>query len=287
MSDWKEDSETNKIPMPYAVRMADFLDTESLNLAVSDVIMGAKEKLILISPYLKTCAKIRRYIEGADRNGVNIVFVYGKTNLDEDEIRWLKTLSNVLVCYVENLHAKCYFNDDLAVSTSMNLYEYSQVNNYESGVAIYNNRGDRDMYDALVDYSVMLIKQGKIKYATIKCREEIKKRLMYEKCSLKFDKLPTPIDDFSSVKEEVSPSKEIGFCIRCGKKISVVDDSLFCKACHERWMQWKNANYGEKYCYICGKTSSTSAYRPVCKDCYNGNRELVNSKCSELLRLIK
>ncbi len=267
--------------------MAQFLDTESLNLAVSDVIMGAKERLVFISPYLKTCGKIRRYIEGADRNGVNIVFVYGKTDLTEDEIRWLKTLSNVLVCYVENLHAKCYFNDDMAISTSMNLYEYSQINNYESGVVVYNSMGDRDAYGNLVDYSVMLIKQSKIKYATVECKEEVKKRLIYEKCSLRFDKLPTPIDEFLSVKEETSSSKEIGFCIRCGKKISVTDDSLFCKACHERWMQWKNANYGEKFCYICGKSSSTSAYRPVCKECYNGNRELVNSKCSELLKLIR
>ncbi len=34
----------------------------------------------------------------------------------------------------QNLHAKCYLNEKAAIITSMNLYDFSQVNNNEMGV---------------------------------------------------------------------------------------------------------------------------------------------------------
>ncbi len=55
--------------------MGEFLDTELLNLSISDTIMNAKTRLIIISPFLKTCDKIRKCIEEADRKGVNSIFV--------------------------------------------------------------------------------------------------------------------------------------------------------------------------------------------------------------------
>lgn len=47
--------------------MSDFLDTELLNLAISDTIMEARKRLIIISPFLKTCDKIRKYVEEAEK----------------------------------------------------------------------------------------------------------------------------------------------------------------------------------------------------------------------------
>jgi hypothetical protein len=38
--------------------------------------------------------------------------------------------------FCKNLHAKCYLNEELCIITSLNLYEFSQVNNNEMGVLI-------------------------------------------------------------------------------------------------------------------------------------------------------
>ena len=47
-----------------------------------------------------------------------------------------KELKHLGLYFCENLHAKCYFNENLMVITSMNLHEFSQTNNREMGVLI-------------------------------------------------------------------------------------------------------------------------------------------------------
>ena len=38
--------------------------------------------------------------------------------------------------FCTNLHAKCYLSETSALVTSMNLYEFSQVNNHEMGISL-------------------------------------------------------------------------------------------------------------------------------------------------------
>ncbi len=55
---------------------------------------------------------------------------------------WLKGLSHSNIASIKDLHAKLYMNEEFAVILSMNLYEYSQVNNEELGV-LYGRKEDR------------------------------------------------------------------------------------------------------------------------------------------------
>ena len=71
--------------------------------------------------------------------------VYGKSELQPEEINWLKELSYVRTSFCKNLHAKCYLNEELAIITSLNLYEFSQVNNNEMGVLIRRS-DDAELY---------------------------------------------------------------------------------------------------------------------------------------------
>ena len=48
--------------------------------------------------------------------------------------------------YCKNLHAKCYLNGNRALLTSMNLYEFSQVNNHEIGVLVVREE-EPHLYD--------------------------------------------------------------------------------------------------------------------------------------------
>ena len=47
--------------------------------------------------------------------------------------------------FVENLHAKCYLNENTAIITSMNLYEFSQQNNDEIGIRV-DSKEDPQLY---------------------------------------------------------------------------------------------------------------------------------------------
>ncbi|MGR5364238.1 phospholipase D family protein [Vibrio mediterranei] len=125
--------------------MAKFLNTSATNYYLEELIKDASERLILISPFLKLNERIKELLEDKDRLKIDIRIVYGKSELQPDEINWLKSLSFVRTSFCKNLHAKCYMNENSCIITSLNLYEFSQVNNNEMGVYIDRNE-DSEIY---------------------------------------------------------------------------------------------------------------------------------------------
>ena len=61
--------------------------------------------------------------------------------LQPEEIRWLQDLSYVRTSSFQNLDAKCYLNEESCMITSLNLYEFSHLNNNEMGVLISSRSG--------------------------------------------------------------------------------------------------------------------------------------------------
>ena len=117
--------------------MAKFLDTTGVSYHLQQIINQAQDTLILISPYLKINERLRQSLDDKDRMKIDIRVVYGKNDLQPDQINWLRSLKFVRTSFCENLHAKCYLNEREAIITSMNLYEFSQVNNQEMGISIF------------------------------------------------------------------------------------------------------------------------------------------------------
>jgi phosphatidylserine/phosphatidylglycerophosphate/cardiolipin synthase-like enzyme len=125
--------------------MAKFLNTSAINYFLEDLIKNAKDRLILISPFLKLNDRIKELLEDKNRLKIDVRIVYGKSELQPQEINWLKGLTYVRTSYCKNLHAKCYLNEEVCVISSLNLYEFSQVNNNEMGVLI-NRLEDTEVY---------------------------------------------------------------------------------------------------------------------------------------------
>ncbi|MBL4765844.1 MAG: phospholipase D family protein [Colwellia sp.] len=120
--------------------MAKFLNTSATNYYLEELIKSASDRLILISPYLKLNDRIKELLEDKNRLKIDVRIIYGKSELQPLEISWLNELSFVRTSFCKNLHAKCYLNESSCIITSLNLYEFSQVNNNEMGV--YVSRDD-------------------------------------------------------------------------------------------------------------------------------------------------
>lgn len=125
--------------------MAKFLNTSATNYFLEELIKNATDRLILISPYLKLNDRIKELLEDKNRLKIDVRIVYGKNELQPQEINWLKELTYVRTSFCKNLHAKCYINEEYCIVTSLNLYEFSQVNNNEMGVYI-SREEDPDVY---------------------------------------------------------------------------------------------------------------------------------------------
>ena len=139
--------------------MAKFLDTTGISYHLQQLINQSQNSLILISPYLKINERLRQSLEDKDRMKIDIRIVYGKSELQPDQINWLKTLKSVRTSFCENLHAKCYMNESEAIVTSMNLYEFSQVNNHEMGIYV-SKAEDQQLYEDISKETSRLFRIG-------------------------------------------------------------------------------------------------------------------------------
>jgi len=125
--------------------MAKFLNTSATNYFLEELIKDAKDRLILISPFLKLNDRMKELLADKNRLKIDVRMVYGKSELQPEEINWLKELTYIRTSFCKNLHAKCYLNEELCIITSLNLYEFSQVNNNEMGVLIRRS-DDAELY---------------------------------------------------------------------------------------------------------------------------------------------
>ncbi len=116
--------------------MAKFLNTSAINYFLEEMIKEARERLILISPFLKLNDRMKELLSDKNRLKIDVRVIYGKSELLPEEISWLKELTYIRTSFCKNLHAKCYLNEESCIITSLNLYEFSQVNNNEMGVLI-------------------------------------------------------------------------------------------------------------------------------------------------------
>ncbi len=137
--------------------MAKFLNTSATNYFLEELIKNARERLIIISPFLKLNDRIKELLEDKNRMKLDIRVVYGKSELQPEEISWLRSQEYIRTSFCKNLHAKCYMNEQTCIITSLNLYEFSQINNNEMGVLIERD-ADGELYKDAYEESLRLIR---------------------------------------------------------------------------------------------------------------------------------
>ncbi len=137
--------------------MAKFLDTTGVSYHLQQLINKANEKLVLISPYLKINERIKQSLEDKNRMKIDIRVIYGKNELQPEENNWLKSMTSIRSSFCKDLHAKCYLNEVEALITSMNLYEFSQVNNNEMGIYVVKET-DPTLYNEIYEEVKRLIR---------------------------------------------------------------------------------------------------------------------------------
>ena len=128
--------------------MAKFLNTSATNYFLEEMIKSASDRLILISPFLKLNDRMRELLADKNRLKIDVRIVYGKSELQPQEIEWLRGLTYIRTSFCKNLHAKCYMNEEMCIVTSLNLYEFSQVNNNEMGILIQRSEDGQLYKDA-------------------------------------------------------------------------------------------------------------------------------------------
>ena len=220
--------------------MGEFLTTAGVSHRLEQIIKNANEDLILISPYFNVNRRVKELLEHKDRENINIRVVCRKSKLPKSENNWFNSLASVHTVFRKNLHAKCYLNENEALLTSMNLYEFSQINNDEMGIFITRTE-EPDLYKSIYEESVRLATKRESVGGAADARNA----------------------------GGTTQTMQSGFCIRCNDNIPIEQAKPYCESCFASWNQYENRKFAENYCHTCGERHSTSFARPECRPCYS------------------
>lgn len=209
--------------------MAKFLNTSATNYFLEELIKSARDRLILISPFLRINQRIRELLEDKNRLKIDVRVVYGKSELQPEEISWFRELTYVRTSFCQNLHAKCYLNEESCIITSLNLYEFSQVNNNEMGVLI-SRSNDPDLYRDAYEEAQRIIRTS----------EEV--RISLEKVARESE--PETNEPLGSVKDSDNDNNRDGklSTSKLAAKLGIRTADLLAKLVSEGYLESRNSN---------------------------------------------
>lgn len=229
--------------------MIQFLTTTGIAAQIETIIRSAKKEIVLVSPFLKFTTNFIQRLQTADKRGVAIHVVYGKEDLQDEAKEALRKLDNLKLYFFKHLHAKCYFNEQSMVISSMNLYEFSEKNNREMGVLV--TKGEEVYHQAEMEAHSLM------DHATKKSLKKPRRK----------DRSKSSYTRTSSRK-----AKKRGYCIRCRQAITHDPTKPYCNSCYEIWSRWEDPLYTEKHCHSCGSQIESSMQKPQCYSCYKAVR---------------
>ena len=243
--------------------MAKFLTTTGVSAQLEEIIKQAGDRLWLISPFLKITPRIKNLLEDTNRLKIDARVIYGKNELQPEENIWLESMTSIRTSFCKDLHAKCYMNENEALLTSMNLYEYSQVNNYEMGILV-SREAEPELYEEIYQEARRILRAS----------EEIRVTVARVP-NTENDSVPPPRRETQRKSQPTQKAPTTGFCIRCKTSVKVAAPKVapYCLQCYRSWNRSKDTEHTEKHCHLCGNEYSTSFSKPACLSCYRTHKD--------------
>lgn len=122
------------------------LNTTELNSAIENIFCTEQNFIIILSPYLSLTARIQVLLSIST---ANVIIIYSEKELENSNTKiseYQRTMPHVQFYCIPNFHAKAYVTNNTIIITSLNLYEHSQINNFELGILLKDN-----LYDQVIE----------------------------------------------------------------------------------------------------------------------------------------
>jgi phosphatidylserine/phosphatidylglycerophosphate/cardiolipin synthase-like enzyme len=207
---------------------------------IIDIIENAEKYCFIVTPYYQPWNILNRSLDRAASQNKKIIFIIRNEKVSDHTINRINVELGFDLVLVNRLHTKLYLNEKEALISSMNLVESSKEHNYEIGYSIHGNNQSKMLKEKIIENDILSINQ----HTVYKGRY---------------------FNDLSS--DVYIRENDIGFCIRCSKKIEFAPEYSLCSECYSSWVYYKNYDHSENYCHKCGKENSTTKLNPLCESC--------------------
>ena len=282
--------------------MSKFLTGKDLENKLTDIIWEAKKYILIISPFIKTDNYMKSvFSKVKNEHKIHLILLFGKNekrpenSLNKKDLEFFKQFQKVSILYHKDLHAKHYCNEKEGLITSLNLYDYSMINNVEYGVHFTNSLNPMDtLFKEIEQHSNDLIfdesnciyikrpyytkgvlgigKSFSNSEVLLNLTEEfynnkkIKKHFLRDFPSelTRKDLKEKPSRERKPKRETKTPpifkrkkqQKPTGYCIRTGIEIPYNLDKPMSYKAFKEWDKYKNYDYPEKFCHRTAKKSN-------------------------------
>lgn len=228
------------------------------------LIEGAKQVLILISPYFDPWDRLTTEIKRAVlRPNLKIVMLLrgGDDRAKQEEKARDLVQHGVKVGYLTRLHAKVYISESQAIVTSMNLLKSSALDSWEIAMRAHAKE-DAQQFQEILQHATALIQRASDEKAIAARAASTSVAAPSAGSSPANTKATKPA-------AAQQPSATRGSCIRCGTGIPFKVERPLCPECYKAWARYENPDFKEKHCHCCGEGRSTTFARPLCKACWD------------------
>ena len=236
--------------------MAKFINTRKAVSEIEDLIKNAGEKLMLVSPYLRLSKDFKELLRYRNSKDKASTVIFRKQELNPDELKFLQGLHLVSLNCNEDLHAKCYANDDKMIITSLNLYEFSMANNKEMGVLIdKNDPADFQLFDdAMKEIDFIIQTSQRFGFSLPKTTANVK----------------------APDQKLKRNGRNTGYCIRTRIEIPFDIDRPFSYDAYKKWSEYPDLENPENFCHFSGEPSNgeTSFIKPILKKYWKRAQEV-------------
>ena len=264
--------------------MVQFVNATQARGEIERILTKAKYNMVMISPYIKINDDfIARLMDAGLNRKVRITMVCREQDLLAGQRVKLEQTPNLALHFNERIHAKCFYNEDTMVITSLNLYASSSGDNREMGVLLRSdNEGDKTAFDEAKAEAQFIIRESESDTSKPKTstNERSQTPILKEKPKPKVETKPAKEPSIegsigkgiSKIEKGISKffglTEQKGYCIRCGKNKTYDLDAPYCLDC---WRIWnKDPNCKEDFCHSCGNPrQQTTKKEPRCNSCCN------------------
>jgi phosphatidylserine/phosphatidylglycerophosphate/cardiolipin synthase-like enzyme len=112
----------------------ELLNTTELNLEIENMFRKERHFILILSPYLDLTDKLQTILS---MSHAEVIILYRETKKENKKVDDFKAiLPSVKFYCIQNFHAKAYITSGTLIITSLNLYEHSQINNFELGIIL-------------------------------------------------------------------------------------------------------------------------------------------------------
>lgn len=114
----------------------ELLNTTELNYEIEKMFRSERQFILILSPYLDLTDKIQSILSLSQ---AKVVIIYREIEKESKKIKideFKTAMPKVEFYCIPNFHAKAYITSGIFIVTSLNLYEYSQINNFELGIIL-------------------------------------------------------------------------------------------------------------------------------------------------------